>query len=207
MYVDRARPHRYLHSQDPLHETCALHRDLARQTLLSRRSHGLRVGHSRFGYYELGSIGPVHNRVFTNNHREHPGGETSIGLTRLALFRAMPPDPTNYSIISYRLRESPAKPVIQPFRQCQASPLPNPLAESTALRGGPGGAGAPDKSFTRTDGHNEGAELVRLLKQAAELPGAPEFKWHNHNRVAKKRGRAIFHTPDSPHQPCRQTVL
>jgi len=36
--------------------------------------------------------------------------------------------------------------------------------------------------------------LVRLLKQAQELPGAPELKWRNHQRLAKKRMRAIIYT-------------
>jgi IS5 family transposase len=36
--------------------------------------------------------------------------------------------------------------------------------------------------------------MVRLLKQASELAGARKIKWHNHNRVARKRMRKIFHT-------------
>ncbi len=36
--------------------------------------------------------------------------------------------------------------------------------------------------------------MVRLLKQAVELPGAPRIKWHNHARVARKRVHKIFHT-------------
>jgi len=36
--------------------------------------------------------------------------------------------------------------------------------------------------------------LVRLLKQAEELPGAPALEWSNHQRVAKKRMRAIIYT-------------
>ncbi len=36
--------------------------------------------------------------------------------------------------------------------------------------------------------------MVRLLKQALELPGAPRVKWHNHGRVARKRMRKIFYS-------------
>lgn len=36
--------------------------------------------------------------------------------------------------------------------------------------------------------------LVRLMKEAEELPGAPRLKWCNHQRVAKKRMRAIIYT-------------
>ena len=36
--------------------------------------------------------------------------------------------------------------------------------------------------------------LVRLLKEAQEMPGAPRLKWRNHQRVAKKRMRAIIYT-------------
>lgn len=37
--------------------------------------------------------------------------------------------------------------------------------------------------------------MVRLLKQAVELvAGGPPLKWHNHGRVARKRGRQIFYT-------------
>ena len=36
--------------------------------------------------------------------------------------------------------------------------------------------------------------MVRLLKEAVKLPGAPRVKWHNHGRVARKRGRAIFYS-------------
>ena len=36
--------------------------------------------------------------------------------------------------------------------------------------------------------------MVRLLKRGAQLPGGQGLKWHNHNRVARKRMRKIFHT-------------
>jgi len=36
--------------------------------------------------------------------------------------------------------------------------------------------------------------LVRLLNEAEELPGAPVLNWRNHQRLAKKRMRAIVYT-------------
>jgi len=36
--------------------------------------------------------------------------------------------------------------------------------------------------------------LIRLLRQGQRLPGAPELSWCNHQRVAKKRMRAILYT-------------
>ena len=33
--------------------------------------------------------------------------------------------------------------------------------------------------------------MVRLLKQASALPGAPSIIWRNHRRLAKKRALAI----------------
>ena len=60
-----------------------------------------------------------------------------------------------------------------------------------------------DSTVTETDIHaptdsdllwDSVRSLVRLLKQAQALPGAPELKWHNHQRLAKKRMRAIIYT-------------
>ena len=36
--------------------------------------------------------------------------------------------------------------------------------------------------------------MVRLLKQASALPGAPAIVWRNHRRLAKKRALAIQHS-------------
>ena len=36
--------------------------------------------------------------------------------------------------------------------------------------------------------------MVRMLKCATQLPGGEGLKWHNHNRVARKRMRKIFHS-------------
>ncbi len=36
--------------------------------------------------------------------------------------------------------------------------------------------------------------LVRLMKEAEELPGTPVLDWRNHQRLAKKRMRAIIYT-------------
>jgi len=36
--------------------------------------------------------------------------------------------------------------------------------------------------------------MVRLLRRAGELQGAPRLAWHNHSRVAKKRTRTIRYT-------------
>jgi transposase, IS5 family len=50
---------------------------------------------------------------------------------------------------------------------------------------------APSDSHLLWDGVRV---LVRLLKAASDLPGAPQFNYVNHARVAKKRARAIWYT-------------
>ena len=50
---------------------------------------------------------------------------------------------------------------------------------------------APSDSHLLLDGVRV---LVRLLKQARELPGAPELHFVNHHRVAKKRAKALWYT-------------
>ncbi|MCL4748411.1 MAG: ISNCY family transposase [Burkholderiaceae bacterium] len=50
---------------------------------------------------------------------------------------------------------------------------------------------APSDSHLLWDGVRV---LVRLLKQARELPGAPRLSFVNHQRLAKKRARALWYT-------------
>ena len=50
---------------------------------------------------------------------------------------------------------------------------------------------APSDSHLLLDGVRV---LVRLLKQARELPGAPVLSFVNHHRVAKKRAKALWYT-------------
>ena len=40
--------------------------------------------------------------------------------------------------------------------------------------------------------------MVRLLKEARDLPGAPRLRFVNHSRVAKKRAQALWYTRGAP---------
>ena len=54
---------------------------------------------------------------------------------------------------------------------------------------------APSDSHLLWDGVRV---MVRLLKQARELPGAPRVTFVNHSRVAKKRAQALWYTRGAP---------
>jgi len=46
--------------------------------------------------------------------------------------------------------------------------------------------------------------LVRLLRRAQALPGAPELDWHNHSRVGKRRAQRIHYARQGEEGPLVQ---